>query len=74
MNEDKNLSILRKVSESTETTFVVIKVNLELFRSDIENKDEHSYVLKDVISLRLKVLLHEAVLTTAIPEREYEVT
>ena len=74
MNEDKNFSILRKVSESTETTFVVIEVNLELFRSDIENKNEHSHVLKDVISLRLKVLLHEAVLTTAIPEWEYEVT
>ena len=69
MNENKNLGVLRQVVEGFKTANVVIEINLELLGGDIENKDEHADILEDVVSLWLKVLLHKAILTTAIPER-----
>jgi len=51
----------------------VLEVDLELLRGDVEDEDEHADVLEDVIALRLKVLLHEAILTTTIPQGEHEV-
>lgn len=69
MNENKNLGVLRQVVEGFKTANVVIEINLELLGGDIEHKDEHTDILEDVVSLRLKVLLHKAVLTTAIPKR-----
>ena len=51
----------------------MLEVDLELFRGDIEYENENTDVLEDVVSLTLKVLLHEAVLTTTIPQGENEV-
>ena len=73
MDQYEDLGILRKVSQGTQTVNVVIKVDLELLRRDIEDEDQHSYILEDVVSLRLKVLLHEAILTTTIPQGEHKV-
>ena len=73
MDQYKDLGILRKVSQGTQTVNVVIKVDLELLRRDIEDEDQHSYILEDVVSLRLKVLLHKAILTATIPQGEHKV-
>ena len=51
----------------------MLQVHLELFRGDIEDEDQHAHVLEDMVSLRLEVLLHEAILAAAIPQAEDEV-
>lgn len=73
VNENEDFGTLREVSKSIEAVDVVIEVDLELLGCDIEDKNEHSHVLEDMVTLRLKVLLHEAVLTTTIPKREHKI-
>ena len=68
MDEYKNFRVLRQVSEGTQTIHVVLKVRLEFFRSHVEDKDQDANVLENMISLRLEVLLHESILTAAIPQ------
>ena len=47
---------------------------LEDLACHIENIDKDLYTGEDVISLREEELLHEGILTTAIPKRKYKIT
>lgn len=67
VNENEDFGILRQVSQRTQTIDVVLQVDLELFGCHVEDENEHAHILKDVVSLRLEVLFHEAVLSTTIP-------
>ena len=48
-------------------------VTVDVFGSDVENKNKHFYVLENVFTLGLEVLLHKHVLATAVPKGKYEV-
>ena len=73
MDEDEDLGILREVRQRAQAVHVVFEVDLELLRRHIKDKNEHADVLEDVVSLRLKVLFHEPVLTATIPQRQDQV-
>lgn len=49
-------------------------MTFELFARHLENIDQDLHVFEDVLSLTLEELLHEHVLTTAIPEGKNEVS
>lgn len=51
MNENEDFGTLREVRECVKTVDVVIKVDLELLGCYIEDKNEHSHVLEDVVTL-----------------------
>lgn len=46
---------------------------LEVLARDVEYIDKHLDILEDVLPLALEELLHEEILTTAIPKREHQV-
>jgi len=71
VNENEDFGILRQVSQRTQTIDVVLQVDLELFGCHVENENEHAHILKDMVSLRLEVLLHEAVLSTTVPQTQH---
>ena len=68
VDEHEYLGVLAEICQRTQAVNVVLQVDLELLGGHIEDENEHAHVLKDVVSLRLKVLLHEPVLPAAIPE------
>lgn len=52
----------------------MIQITDKLFGGDIKDKDQHLNILENVLPLRLEVLLHEHVLTTAVPESQYQIS
>ena len=46
----------------------MLDVAVYIFRRHVENEDQNFYVLEDVFSLGLEVLLHKHILATAVPE------
>lgn len=70
VNQAENLGFLGELAQSIQTTLVILEVTIEVFACDVKDIDQHLYVLEDVFSLGLEVLLHKKVLTTTVPERK----
>ena len=49
------------------------QVFVALLTSHVKHKDQHFYILENVLPLRLEVLLHEKILTTAIPKWKHQI-
>lgn len=49
------------------------QVACKVFGSDVEHKNEHLNIFKNMFALSLEVLLHKHILTTAVPKRKYEI-
>lgn len=49
------------------------KVASEVLGRHIEHENQHFDILEDVLALSLEILFHEHILTTAVPEGEYQV-
>lgn len=49
------------------------KVACEVLGGHIEHENQHFDILEDVLALSLEILLHEHILTTAVPKGEYQV-
>jgi hypothetical protein len=46
----------------------MLDVAVDVLGCHVENEDQNFYVLEDVFSLGLEVLLHKHILATAVPE------
>ena len=49
------------------------QISWEVLRCDVKDENENLYVLENMISLRLKILLHKHVLTTTVPQWKNEI-
>ena len=71
VNQAKDLCLLRQVIESVEAVLVVREIACEVLAGHVEHVNQHFYVLENVLPLTLEVLLHEQVLSSAIPQTQY---
>jgi len=51
----------------------VSEVSRKVFASYVKDKDQNLHVFKYVLSLTLKVLLHEHILASTVPETQHQI-
>lgn len=73
MHEAEDLGALGEVTQSTQAGLVVLEIVHKLLACDVKHENKHFHVLENVLTLRLEVLLHEHVLTAAVPQSQHEV-
>ena len=73
MYEAEYLCVSRVFPDGFETRLIILNVLLHLSTLHVEHVDQHGDVLKYIIPLRGEVVLHERLLSTAIPQVEHEV-
>jgi hypothetical protein len=73
VHQQEHGSIGGVLLERVETVAVVLRVFGGIARADFEDVDEHPDMLKDGRALCGEVRVHERVLSSAVPEVEYEV-
>lgn len=49
------------------------EVTREVLAGDVKDKDQNLHVFKNVLSLTLKILLHEHILTSTVPKTQHQV-
>ena len=71
VDETEYFGLRAKVAQRFETRFVVSQVSGEVLGHDIEHENKHFHIFEDVVSLGHKVLLHEQILTAAVPQGKH---
>lgn len=73
MYEAEHLGVRAVLNDRLQAALVVVHVALQFSRFNVEHVDEHLDVPEDALSLRLKVVLHERLLTAAVPQIEHQI-